>query len=349
MDAHGIADRVYPEAPDQASEERGDAITQQLHVAVDGDAVHGGVWLHLHDFRAPGGTVRAGWLKYPVAESLVDRAFNGVPAALILHAMREQPKLMALGMGGTTTPIARLLTGLGWRLVEVPFLLLPVRPRRIVLELPRLHGSSTAQRLTRGAARSGFVSAAAAPLSLYRFMRESLAARGCEASLVAEFGVWTDEVWRRCAPAYGFVARRDAALLNQFYQPDFPGLTRIRVCRAGEDVGWLCTTMSTRTEAHPQFGRLRVGMLADGLAMPDDAAAVLALGVRHLVRSGADLIVANHLHPRWIAALRSLGFVGSRSNFVFARSKAIAAELDGPLDSGDVFLNRGDCDGPPLW
>ena len=47
------------------------AMVSELHTA-----------LHEHQFRHRNETIRAGWLKYPVAESLIDRTYAGVPGAL---------------------------------------------------------------------------------------------------------------------------------------------------------------------------------------------------------------------------------------------------------------------------
>jgi hypothetical protein len=188
-------------------------------------------------------------------------------------------------------------------------------------------------------------------VALARGLRTRSVTRSVTAEPVASFGEWADALWRQCRGGYGFVARRDAAMLNRVYPPDFPGLTRIRVRREGRDIGWLCVTLSGSAAGppSPEFGSLRVGMIADALAEPDDAATLLALATRWLTRAGADLVITNQIHPAWRAPLRGLGFLRGPSNFVFAYSKGMENRLEEHAVGEDLFLNRGDCDGPPRW
>lgn len=351
LERGGVTDRVYPESPTTFSESRGDALSQELYVAVDDDEVRGGVWLHEHRFFLRGEATRAGWLKYPVAESLIDRAYGGVPGGMLVTLMRRQPEIMALGMGGRAAPIAQLLASLGCTVVEVPFYVAPVRAGRLLMHLPQRRTTRVWQTAARVVGRSGLATAVSAPLSLLRATRTRLLLRHVTAAVTPEFGAWADDVWSKAHAEYGFIARRDAAMLNQFYGPDFPRLARLRITRSGEDIGWICTTIAEPgSEASSrEFGELRVGMLADAFGAQRNAATILSAGVRHLVSLGADLIVTNQMHRAWRAPLRYLGFLPWSSNFLFAYSKRIAARVAPAIASGDLFLNRGDCDGPPRW
>ena len=165
-----------------------------------------------------------------------------------------------------------------------------------------------------------------------------------------QFGSWADDTWAEARDRYGFVARRDADMLNLFYR-NFPHVTRLRVTRAGKNIGWVCTTMAEPTSAATQgeFGKLCVGLISDGFGTPENAPALLAAAMRYVQERGADLVVTNQIHPAWIAALRPLGFIKRPTNFFFGFSKKIAARLSGEIASGGVLLNRGDCDGPPRW
>jgi hypothetical protein len=171
------------------------------------------------------------------------------------------------------------------------------------------------------------------------------------ATPVPEFGTWATDVWLASCNKYGFVARRDADMLNQFYPRDVPRLTRLRVQEHGVDIGWICTTHAdgrSRAVAHG-FGDLKVGLLADAMGSPDKAATILAAGIRYLIAQGVDLIVTNQIHRAWRAPLSSLGFLSRPTNFLFAYSRQMRTLLSSELEAGEVFLNRGDCDGPPRW
>lgn len=348
LERGGITDRVYPESPSQPSEERGDPITQELYVAADGDEIRGGVWLHEHQFMRRGEIVRAGWLKYPVAESLINREHGGVPAAMLIAVMRRQPRLMALGMGSRDTPFASMLAGLGWRLDVVPFYVAPIHARRVFRELPHLRRSPRIHRIARIAARTGLATVAGGALSIVRGATSMVALRRVEVRVTPDFGAWADAIWSRHKDAYGFVARRDARMLNAFYPADFQGLTRLRVTRRGQDIGWVIVTISEPAR-DAAFGNLRVGLLADAFGDPADARTLLAAGTAFLVQSGADLVVTNQLHPAWRRPMRALGFLPGPSNVLLASSKPVASMLETELAAANLYINRGDCDGPRRW
>lgn len=326
-------------------------MSQEMYVAVSDGEVHGGVWLHEHAFYHRGKLVQAGWLKYPVAESLINRDYGGVPGAMIVTLMRRQARLMALGMGHRHTPFAQLLDALGWTIIDVPFFAAPVRPALLLRHLPPPLRSGIVDAAGKAAAFSGLATLAAAPLNLLRYARTRHLLRGISVQPVPEFGEWADNIWAECRSRYGFIARRDSAMLNQFYPASFPRLSRLRVRRDRRDIGWICTTLADPSSegALREFGQLRVGLLADSLGQPQDAPAILAAGIASLVRQGADVVVTNQLHPSWSLPLRFLGFLPRASNFLFACSKPMAERLSNELASRDLFLNRGDCDGPPRW
>lgn len=337
---------VYGDDP--AASVPGAPVRDRLFVAAEGDEIRGAVWLKEQPFWVGDERVDAGWAKYPVAESLIDRRYSGVPAALMLHLLREQPRLLALGMGGVHSPFARLLAGLGWTGSAVPFQFLLVRPARALREI-RYGGSGRGWDLLRWLLANTGVGWAG-----YRLVAGGRALAGggagpeARADVVDSFAAWTDEIWQRSRAQYGFVGQRDRALLDRLYPADFPGLTRLRVTRGGEAIGWVCVLRVDLRDGvgHEHFGRLRVGLLADAFAAPEDATAVLRAGVRHLRESGVDLVFSNQAHPAWVAALRSMGFLEGPSNFAFFRAPAVTKLMGNGGSGRHAFVNRGDCDGP---
>jgi hypothetical protein len=350
FEERGILDRVYPESATTPALARGDAMSQELYVASDEAEVRGGVWLHEHEFYQQGQPFRAGWLKYPVGESLINREFGGVPGAMLLTTMRRQPEIMALGMGQRTAPFTQLLASLGWGIVDVPFYATAIRPSRLLRYLPQVRKSAPLRIAAAILSWTGLANLAMAPLSIRRRAALKPLLEGVQVHEEKQFGAWADEIWNRAQSRYGFVARRDAEMLNLFYR-NFPHVTRLRVTRNGADIGWVCTTMADpRTEAgHSEFGGLCVGLIADGFGLPEDAPTLLAAAIQHLTNKHADLIVTNQIHSAWTAPLRSFGFLSRPTNFFFGYSKKIAARLNAAIAAGDVLLNRGDCDGPPKW
>ena len=95
------------------------------------------------------------------------------------------------------------------------------------------------------------------------------------------------------------------------------------------------------------FGNMRLGSIVDCLALPENALAVMQAATQFLEQRGVDLIISNQSHHAWGGALKSSGFLETRSNFIFGASKPLA-ELLSPFQNNQnqVFLNRGDGDGP---
>lgn len=337
----GVDWPVWNEGPPPSPD---DPIAERMYVASEDDEVRGAVWLREHEFRLRGTTITAGWAKYPVAESLVDPAFGGVPGALILKIQREQPRLMALGMGGVDGNFAKLLRSMRWEGVGVPFLVRFNHPARVLRALRALRSS----RLRRvGADVLAATGIGWLGWRAYETARRTLArATPLDVEVVESFGGWADALWERDAGAYTFIARRDAAMLNRVYPPAMP-VTRLRLRRDGADIGWACVVdRDLRDKPDTAFGPLRVGLVADALGAPRDATSIVAAADAYLAARGVDLTFTNQSHDAWCAAFRRAGYLEAPSQFAFFRSVAAGRDL-GPLtDLGELYLNRGDCDGP---
>ena len=162
---------------------------------------------------------------------------------------------------------------------------------------------------------------------------------------VDRFEGWADDLWQAHRGRYGFLAARDTPLLETLYPGDFAPLTRLRVQRAGRDLGWVCTQAlgAQGTWLEPHFGDLRVGIISDAFADPDRAAVVLGAGVRRLAADGVDLVVTNQTHPAWCAAIRKLGFWPGPSTLAFSWSPSAGESIGDPHG---VHMTRSDGDGP---
>jgi hypothetical protein len=341
----GVTLPVFPEGREQ---DPTSPFRQRLFVAADEDEIRGAVWLREHLFRVPGTDLTLGWLKYPVAESLVNPVYSGVPGSLLLTCLREQPRLLGLGLGGLDTPLSRMLARLGWKRSLVPLFLYLVRPATVLSQIEVLRRSTWRRRAATVLAVSGL---ARVIFNLAQWRLPSAAPSGpVEIEAVADFGEWADEVWRRDRDSYGFLARRDRLMLEKVI-PQSPDLQRLRIRHRGEDLGWACVVRHDFSQGRPDpnFGRLTVGLIADGLCAPANATRVVKAAVQWLRVAGTDLIISNQAHPAWIRGLRSLGFLPGPSNFAFVRAPAAEHVLNqASVLSGGRHLNRGDLDGP-LW
>jgi len=335
---------VGRESPAQPADDPDAPIRERLFVAHDGEAgeVRGAVWLREQTFACREGAARLGWMIYPVSESLCDRRFAGVPGTLLFGLLREQPRLMALGMGGAAGPFTRLLEGARWSRALVPFWFRVERPERVLRQLSRARATPARRLLADVAAGSGLARLAG---GIVRAARGSAGAAG---EVGDAFGPWADALWETCRERYSFVAVRDRASLACVHPAQLRPLERLCVRGGGDVIGVACVqaidAAGTWLAAH--FGDLRVGVVTDVFGDPVDARRVFGAAVRRLVESGAELIVSNQSHPAWCAAARAHGFWQGPSTLAFSWSPGVARLLpDDPL-AGGVHLTRADGDGP---
>lgn len=318
-------------------------VNDSLFVAADGNEIRGGAWLREQLFRVDGSVHRVGWMKYPVSESLVDPLFAGVPASMVMQFIRQQPNLIALGMGGDTAPFARLLAGIGWKHSTIPLLVRAIRPTRVLRGLTFLRRRAQFRIAMNIAAWSG------AGWLTHKLL--GLAARripgfsDTSVTVEGDFTNWADPIWEAARDAYGAIAVRDAKALNVQYPSSIEHLQRLRVSRAGSDIGWLCAeTLPREPEGTGRFGDLNVALITDVLAHPADASAVLAAGVKHLEAMDMDLVITYLSHSAWLAAAHRLYFVSGPSRFAFYRSPQAEQLLvaDGTLESRCHFTRSGE-------
>lgn len=348
MAAGGVSHRLYPENEHELSGKTDDPRFTRLLVAARDGVIHGGVWLTSQSLRLAGTTIRASWIKYPVAESLIDPAHAGIPAAIVLHMTRAEGTLLSLGLGGRQTAFARILDGFKWSGSTVPFYFRIVRPARVLRHLRFVRSSRLRAAVMDVLAGTGL---GAVGFGIFRGLQRlgrPTPRISCSVTEVDQFGSWTDRLWDMHCDRYSLVSMRDQATLNDLYPSRFPGLSRLRISDSGRDLGWACTTrMDLRKGAgHRVFGRLVVGCIADCFSSPEDATTVVGAATRALLASGVDLLVSNQSHPAWGRALQSWGFMKGPSNFAFYRPPAIQQVLDDHDNDCHIHITRGDGDGP---
>ena len=279
------------------------------------------------------------WSNGLFSESLVDRRYAVVPTILLRVAVSRQPRQMTVGPSGTEAPMPKLLTALGWTSQAIPLLFLSVRAAVVLRELRRLSRYPALLAGGRVAAALGLATLADVTLAgLRRFRRP----RHMRIEEVDRFADWSDEVWSAAQPSYGALARRDAAALDRLYRPCDRRLIRLTVSDRDRVRGWVAITAEDKVD-DPDYGNLRLGVLADCLASPRYAGALIAAGVDRLVAADVDLIQARFSHAVWIAAARRIGFVPVPTTTRFFVSPALACDVP-PLPS--VHLTYGDNDGP---
>lgn len=332
-------------------------VWNEFYVAVDSSrpelSVRGAYGLKQEALFVRGkGVQRIACYHHPLSEGIVDRAFTSVGMLLARDALARQPYLYALGMGGSETPIARMLKALGFSLAAIPFYFRVVHPAKFLREMQALREKSWRAMLMDVAAVSGTgwlaIKTAQAVASSHG---EAL---NFAVEEVGEFSDWADELWNRAKENVSAATVRDARTLRLLYPANIGNniatkiaTTRhLRVSRDGSAIGWAVVGIR-RKDA--KYGTMRVGSIVDCWAMPENAIAVIRAATQALENDRADLIVSNQSHRIWCSALEKSGFLKGPTNFVFAASKKLT-ELLRPIEENreSLHITRADGDGLPV-
>jgi hypothetical protein len=316
-------------------------VRRRRFLARDGSEVRGAVNILESELSlsARSGMTSFAWSNGLFSESVVDRRYSSVPVALMRAALAQQPRQMNLGPIGTLDAMPRLFIALHWWYAPVAVLMLPLRTARVAHDLRRLSRYPRLQATAQLAATVRLTSLVDFGLAAWRLGRRP---RSVHIDDVNQFSGWADEVWMATRSSYAALVRRDGAALDRQYRAGDTRLTRIRISVGARPLGWMAVTIRENRD-DPDYGNLRVGVLADCLSEPRDAAAVLMAGVERLAEEGVDLIRATFSHSAWIAAARRTGFVPVPTTTRFFASPPMASLLP-PLS--DIHLTLGDNDGP---
>jgi hypothetical protein len=320
------------------------ALAKDRYLAVDGSHVRGGFMLQRQRFWIGGEIRQVANYQAPISEALIDRRYAYLGLLMLKDALRQDPLMFCLGMGGLDRPLPRMLAAMGWTLSAVPFLVRLVRPRRVLRALPSFRADARRRLVAGVAAFSGLGTLAAGALHL----RARLGARrvpDLHADRVPAWGAWADDVWIASRTECSLAAVRDVEGLDALYPPEEARNICVRITDGSCVAGW-AVLYDARMRRHPHFGDLRVGTVLDCGARPGSEAAVAWAATRRLVKDGVDLVITNHAHARWIAAFRSAGFLGAASNYVLATSPALSEAIRSQPDGADrIHATRGDADG----
>jgi len=317
-------------------------VYNEFYLALEDGVVRGAYALKRQDFSFYGNIRPVAYYHHPFSEGLVDRRYAQVGPQMMMQAMRAHPLLYLLGMGGYDRPLPRMMMALKWPHSLIPFFFRVNHPGRFLRKIQALRQSGARRAAAGLAAFSGIGWAGIHAIQAISGMR-GLRARA-DAAVVEEFDDWADEIWERRRSTFAMIAVRDARTLRTLYPAANPNFIRLKVTRAGREVGWVVAAIARKPD-HPQYHDLRVGHILDGLASAEDATLVIAAAARALSERDVDVIVSNQSHFAWVQALRDCGFLKGPSNFIFAASRQLAAMLQ-PFEQAVSFShwNRGDGD-----
>jgi len=318
----------------------GRRVYQDYFLAIDKTHVRGGYKLMYQAFWIRDRVeMIAGGPQGAVSEGILDPQFRMVGIQALMDALRREPQLFAVGIGGMQQGFARLLKASRWAISAVPFYFKIVHPSRFLANIRYLRqrpGMAFLCEILRHS-RLGHVGVRAAQVRLPKLPR-------CHGEIVPEFGSWADEIWNHTRHEYSFIAVRDAGLLAVLHSG--PRLLKMRVARDSKTIGWV-VMLNTPMKGHKQFGDVHLGSIVDCMAASADAPDVIRCATDFLEANGAELIVSNQSHDMWRRALFASGFLRGPSNYLLALSPRLAEKLQ-PLPEMQrrFHLTRGDGDGP---
>ena len=325
----------------------GQNVWREWHLAVDEQhAVHGGFVLKPQDWWIRGETkIITDW-QGPVSEGSVDPRHAALALRLIRGMVSIRPALFSWGHGGNDQPVVQILRKMNWLIHETPFCLLVLKPTRF-LRLNAYLRTSAARR-----AALDLLAFSGAGFVGFRALHALLRLKGLRrfratASEFTEFGRWADELWERCKRRYAAIAVRDAASMNVLAPATgWPPVTRLRVERSGEAIGW-ALVMDTQMRGDARFGDLRVGSIVDCFADPTDAGDVVSAATAYLRLREVDIIVSNQSHPDWIRGFADNGYLVLSRRRLFVASPELRRMLEPFADTAlGLHLTNMDGHGP---
>ncbi len=321
----------------------GRALYQEFFVTVHAGAVRGGYSLTHNQFAVHGAeTDIACGPQYNLSEGIFDKTYKMVGAIQAQDALRHQPLMYALGMGGLEMPFPQLLAAMEWVLLPVPFYFRVLSPSVFLENITYLRDNPR-KRLAVDLLRYSGLGSLGMRVAQSRLPRNR---KSASSVVVDSFGSWTDDIWDACRDQYSLVGKRDSATLNMLYPPQDPRFIRLVVSSDNREIGW-AVLLDTQMSDHRQFGNMRVGSVVDCLAAPEHAACVLSCATEFLKRREVDIIVTNQASTEWCSALGANGYLKGPSNFILALSPQLADRL-APLEkfAPHIHMNRGDGEGP---
>ncbi len=93
--------------------------------------------------------------RLPISEGIVNKAYATLGMQLLRHALKQQPMLYALGMGGMQNSLPQMLKAMGWGVWSVPFFYKVNHPARFLRNIRPLRKSAARRMLLDLAALSG--------------------------------------------------------------------------------------------------------------------------------------------------------------------------------------------------
>lgn len=346
--AHGVEFRLPPTHASSwlPRQDGAGPYLQYFLVLEDGAHVRGGYTLRHQDIWLAGSCRAAASYQGPISEGVYDKRYAMIGLRMLQHALRNQPFLYSLGMGGSDQPLPRFLVASGWSISLVPFFFKVLNARPFLRNLRIFRRGAAGRILCDVAAFSGISGLVLKAAQAFAARRGTCGDLECVREAV--FGSWADEIWHEVRSKCKLITARGQREMNTLFPETDQANIKLRIFskETGCTAGW-AVVRCTQQKDHKQFGNMRLGSIVDCLALEGGECAVVRMATKYLTDTGADLIVSNQVHQAWRKALPSSGYLRGPSNFALAVSPKLA-EAVGNLATAmpAIHINRSDGDGP---
>ena len=303
--------------------------------------IHGGYILKSYPVWKLDKEITIGNYQLPLSEGIVNPKYGMVGIQVYLSALKNQTSLYALGMGSLDRPLPVFLKKMKWQVAGIPFYFKILKPGKVIRYLPALRSHKKLKSFLFVLDQLKFFSICIHFFNLVnKFKIPSV--EKIDHIVESNFGKWADEVWLNSRSHYKWVGKRDAQILNLFYPENSKRFIRLHIKKGSKTIGW-ALVLATQMNEHRQFPNLKVGTVADTLAIPGEELAVVMASEKFLHEQKVDLIITNQSHFIWCEAFKKLGFISGPTNFIAAFSPDM---WKGLTSFSDCHVNRGDGDGP---
>nr|MBC8487889.1 hypothetical protein [Bacteroidota bacterium] len=270
-----------------------------------GSIVRGAYILKHQQFSLSGDVISIADYQLPISEGIINKQYNFVGVCLLTNALKKQPLLFALGMGGYEESLPKMIKAMRWELFSIPFYIKIIRTQQFLRNVTYFRNTILRRFLL------DFIYVTGLGLIAVKLLQFFLGGRIIQNNSIScdevhEFSSWANDLWEECKDKYAMIAVRDNNTLNILYPSDRDRFIRLKISLNDRVIGWV-VVLNTKMYNHKQFGNMRVGSIIDCLALPENASIVIVCATKYLENAGVDIIVSNQSHYSLCSALKKAG------------------------------------------
>lgn len=312
----------------------------------EGGEIRGGVTIKRMIFQVNGAAEEVSCFIYPLSEGIINPDFDGVWSCMQAQMEQCYPLMYTSG----ATKAKRFVR---WFSLPIPFHFVILQASSFLRNAVALRKGKWLKILANSAASCGAGEISLAMFKLLqRLLRRYPDCSGLQIERFDNWGEWADEIWHKSRSSYALIGDRSLAALQSLYPAENNFLIKLRISKreTKQPVGWAVLTLAQMKD-HKYFGDMKLAGLADMLAAPEDAYAVVSGALVTAQQAKADLLVTNNSDSRWNEAFRRAGMLPWKTNFSLFLSAKLRERFDPFEEYADqFFFTRGDGHGPTsLW